>query len=134
MISLTLPIWSDNYKAARRQARAQLARSAHEKTQMENTLAGQAQQLLYEFEDSKRKIKLYRDVIVPKAEEMLVASESAYQAGTIDFLSLIDAQRMLLQYQLHYERVTAENAQKLAKIEMLAGTELPAGSGKASEK
>ncbi|MHC4633086.1 MAG: TolC family protein, partial [Planctomycetota bacterium] len=51
MISLTLPIWSDNYKAAQRQARAQLARSAHEKTQMENTLAGQAQQLLYEFED-----------------------------------------------------------------------------------
>ena len=134
MISLTLPIWSDNYKAAQRQAKAQLARSAHEKTQMENTLAGQAQQLLYEFEDSKRKIKLYRDVIVPKAEEMLVASESAYQAGTIDFLSLIDAQRMLLKYQLHYERVMAENAQKLAKIEMLAGTQLPAVDTEPAEK
>jgi cobalt-zinc-cadmium efflux system outer membrane protein len=134
MISLTLPIWSDNYKAARRQARAQLTRSAHEKTQMENTLAGQAQQLLYEFEDSKRKIALYRDVIVPKAEEMLVASESAYQAGTIDFLSLIDAQRMLLKYQLHYERVMAENAQKLAKIEMLAGTQLPTVDTEPAEK
>ncbi len=134
MISLTLPIWSDNYKAAQRQAKAQLARSAHEKTQMENTLAGQAQQLLYEFEDSKRKIKLYRDVIVPKAEEMLVASESAYQAGTIDFLSLIDAQRVLLKYQLYYERVMAENAQKLAKIEMLTGTQLPTGNTEPAEK
>jgi len=73
-------------------------------------------------------------VIVPKAEEMLVASESAYQAGTIDFLSLIDAQRMLLQYQLHYERVMAENAQKLAKIEMLAGTQLPTVNGEPSQK
>ncbi len=134
MISLTLPIWTGNYKAAQRQARAQLARSTHEKTQMENTLAGQAQQLLYEFEDSKRKIKLYRDVIVPKAEEMLVASESTYQAGTIDFLSLIDAQRMLLKYQLHYERVMAENAQKLSKIEMLAGTQLPAVDTEPAEK
>ena len=134
MISLTLPIWTDNYKAARRQARAQLHQKTHEKTQMENTFAGQAQQFLYEFEDSKRKIKLYKDVIVPKAEEMLVASESAYQAGTIDFLSLIDAQRMLLKYQLHYERVMAENAQKLAKIEMIAGTQLPAGNTEPAEK
>lgn len=125
MFSLTLPIWADNYKAAQRQARAQLGQKTHEKTQMENTLAAKAQQLLYEFEDTDRKTKLYRDVIIPKAEEMLVASESAYQAGTVDFLSLIDAQRVLLKYELFYERRLAENAQKLAKIEMLAGMQLP---------
>jgi len=125
MVSLTLPIWADNYKAAQRQARAQLHQKTHKKTQMENTLAAKARQLLYEFEDTNRKSKLYRDVIIPKAKEMLVASESAYQAGAIDFLSLIDAQRMLLKYELYYERCLAENAQKLAKIEMLAGTQLP---------
>ncbi len=125
MLSLTLPIWADNYKAAQRQARAQLYQKTHEKTQMENTLAAKAQQLLYEFEDTDRKIELYRDVIIPKAEEMLVASETAYQAGTIDFLSLIDAQRVLLKYELFYERRLAENAQKLAKIEMLAVIQLP---------
>ncbi|GAI43656.1 unnamed protein product, partial [marine sediment metagenome] len=125
MVSLTLPIWTGNYKAAQRQARAQLHQKTHEKTQMENTFAAKAQQLLYEFEDSNRKIKLYRDVIILKAKEMLVASETAYQAGTIDFLSLIDAQRILLRYELFYERKLAENAQKLAKIEMLAGTQLP---------
>lgn len=125
MVSLTLPIWADNYKAAQRQARAQLYQKTHQKTQMENTLAAKAQQFLYEFEDTDRKTKLYRDVIIPKAKEMLVASETAYQAGTIDFLSLIDAQRVLLRYELYYERRLAENAQKLAKIEMLAGTQLP---------
>ncbi len=125
MVSLTLPIWTDNYKAAQRQAQAQLNQKAYEKNQMQNYLAADAQQLLYEFEDSSRKIKLYRDVIIPKAKEMLIASESAYQAGTIDFLSLIDAQRLLLNYQLDYERYLAENAQKLANIEMLTATELP---------
>jgi len=125
MVSLTLPIWADNYKAAQRQARAQLHQKTHEKTQMENTLAAKAQQLLYEFEDSNRKVKLYRNVIIAKAKEMLVVSDTAYQTGTIDFLSLIDAQRMLLRYELFYERRLAENAQKLAKIEMLAGTQLP---------
>ncbi|MHC4658088.1 MAG: TolC family protein [Planctomycetota bacterium] len=134
MISLTLPIWADNYKAAERQARAQLHRKTHEKTQMENTLAARAQQLLYEFEDGDRKIKLYGDVIIPKAKEMLIASQSAYQSGTIDFLSLIDAQRMLLKYELYYERNLAENAQKLAKIEMLAGTQLPTVNKEPAEK
>jgi len=125
MVSLTLPVWADNYRAARRQAQAQLHQKTCEKTEMENTLAAQAQQLVYDFEDGSRKIKLYRDVIIPKAKEMLVVSESAYQAGTIDFLSLIDAQRMLLRYELFYERSLAENAQILAKIEMLAGKHLP---------
>lgn len=125
MVSLTLPIWTDSYKAARSQARAQLRKKTHEKNQMQNSLAADAQQLLYDFEDSDRKIKLFRDVIIPKAEEMLTASESAYQTGTVDFLSLIDAQRMLLKYQLDYERYLAENAQNLAKIEMLTATELP---------
>ena len=56
---------------------------------------------------------------------MVTASESAYQAGSIDFLSLIDAQRLLLKYELFYQRSLAESAQKLAKIEMLAGIQLP---------
>lgn len=134
MFSLTLPLWADNYKAAQRQARAQLWQKTYEKNQLENTFAAEAQQLLYEFDDSSRKIKLYRDVIISKAKEMLVVSESAYQAGTIDFLSLIDAQRMLLKYELYYERCLAENAQKLAEIEMLAGTQLPMADKKTGGK
>ncbi len=43
----------------------------------------------------------------------------------IDFLSLIDAQRMLLKYELDYERAVTNNQQKLAELEMLVGTELP---------
>ena len=54
----------------------------------------------------KGKSHLYGDVIIPKVKEMLTASETAYQAGTIDFLSLIDAQRKFLEYRLMYERVT----------------------------
>lgn len=125
MFSLTLPIWTDNYKAAERQAQAELSRKTHEKIQMQNTLGAKAQRLLYEFEDTNRKIELYRNVIIPKTKEMLKASESAYRAGSIDFLSLIDAQRMVLQYELYYQRSLAENAQKLAKIEMLAAVQLP---------
>ncbi len=83
-------------------------------------------QVLYEFEDSHRKMSLYANSLVPKSEELLQASETAYKAGTVDFLSLIDAQCMLLRYKLDHQRAATNNRQKLAELEMLAGTELPA--------
>ena len=95
-----------------------------DKEQKANNLAAGAEQAFYEFENSQRKIVLYRDVIIPKAREMLTASETAYQAGTIDFLSLIDAQRKFLEYRLIYEKVMADNAQRLSELEMLTGKEL----------
>lgn len=124
IVSLNLPIWTESYKAAERQARAMLLGTRQEKIQLENTLGTEARQLLYEFDDTVRKIRLYRDIVIPKTKEMVLASESAYEAATIDFLSLIDAQDKLLNYELLYERAAAENAQNLAKLERLAGTPL----------
>ena len=125
-IQFTLPIWRNNYKAAERQANAQFMQVTQQKVQMGNTLAARGQQILYELQDSDRKIRLYRDAIIPRVKEMVIASESAYQSGSIDFLSLIDSQRTLLRYQLEYEGAVAENGKKLAELEMLAGTQLAA--------
>jgi outer membrane protein TolC len=125
MFSLNLPIWRDSYKAAHRQAKANVSKTAQQKRQSENTLIARAEGVLYDFEDSFRKIQLYGDILVPKAEELLGASETAYTGGTIDFLSLVDAQRTLLEYQLRYERAVTDNKQKLANLEMLAGAQLP---------
>lgn len=124
MFTMNLPIWRDSYKAAELQAKAEMRKASQQKTEAENTMIAHAVRALYDFEDSGRKIKLYGDILVPKAEELLGASETAYQGGTIDFLSLIDAQRTLLEYQLWYERAATNNQQKLAELEMLAGTEL----------
>lgn len=133
-ISLTLPIWRNNYRAAQRQARARLNKATNEKIQLQNTLAAKVRQILYEYQNSNREIRLYKDIVIPKAKEMLVASETAYQAGTMDFLTLIDAQRLLLQYQLEYEKAAAENAQRLAELEMLAGVQLSTVKKEIKEK
>jgi cobalt-zinc-cadmium efflux system outer membrane protein len=124
MFTMNLPIWRESYKAAELQAKADALRTSQHKTEMENTIVARAERALYDFEDSNRKTKLYGDVLVPKAEELLRASETAYQAGTVDFLSLINAQQKLLEFQLRYERAVADNQQGLARLEMLVGSEL----------
>jgi cobalt-zinc-cadmium efflux system outer membrane protein len=124
MLSLNLPIWTDSYKSAQLQARAQMRSRSAKKIQSQNDLIAQLEKALYEFEDSARKVELYEGILLPKAGEMVEASEVAYQAGTIDFLSLIDAQRTLLKFELSLERAIATNQQRLAELEMLIGGEL----------
>jgi len=124
MFSMNIPLWQDSYRAGERQAKANKRKTQQQRINIENKTIARAIQVIYDVEDSQRKMRLYGDVLVSKAEELVLASESAYMAGTIDFLSLIDAQRMLLRYTLDYERAITNNQQKLAELEMLIGTEL----------
>lgn len=124
VFQMNLPLWRDSYSAGQRQAQAQKASIEQQKNDTENVLLTKAAQAHYEYKDSVRKVKLYRDMLMPKAKELLQASEAAYRSDMVDFLSLIDAQRMLLDYYLSYERALVDNRQKLAELEMLTGTEL----------
>jgi len=124
MFSMNLPIWRKSYGAAELQARAASRRLVHQKKELANDLLARAERVLYDFEDSRRKIRLYGSVLVPKAEELVGASETAYAAGTVDFLSLIDAEQTLLKLRLQHERAKVDRQQRLAELEMLVGTDL----------
>jgi len=128
MFSVTIPLWQDSYSAGERQARAQAREARERRVELENELASRAAQALYEYEDSARKAVLYRDTLIPKGKEMLEVAEGAYRAGTADFLTLLDAQRTLLQFEVEYRRAVADNFQALAEIEMLAGGENGGGT------
>ena len=127
MFSMNVPIWRKSYRAAVLQAQATARRVRHERKDLENSLIARAERVLYDLEDSSRKLRLYGEVLVPKAEELVGASESAYTAGTIDFLSLINAQQTLLQFQLEYERAWTNRWQRLADLERLIGVHLTGG-------
>jgi cobalt-zinc-cadmium efflux system outer membrane protein len=123
MFRMNLPLWRDSYKAGEEQARAMVRQIQHQKTNIQNRRTAEAVRVLYDIGDSQRQMDLYGLDLIAKAQELVGASESAYKAGTVDFLSLIDAQRMLLQYRLDYERAVTNYQQKLAELEMLVGQE-----------
>ena len=123
-LQLNLPIWRRSYKAGELQARAMARRAQHEKKEMENELVARTARALYEYEDNGRRLRLYGDELVPRAQQLISVSEAAYLTGTVDFLSLTDAQQMLLEFRLERERASASRQQKLAELEMLAGTDL----------
>ncbi len=134
MASVNLPIWHDKYQANQRRARASYLAALKERLGVENALASEVHLALYEFRDAQRKINLYRDSLIPKAEQSLKVTQAAFMADKASFLDLIDAERMLLEFQLLYERALANNAQRLAQLEMLVGRELPRRSNQEKDE
>ncbi len=53
------------------------------------------------------------------------ATEASFRTGKGGFIDLVDAQRILLEFELAYERALADNVQRLAELEMLVGKEIP---------
>jgi len=133
MFQINLPLWRGSYRAGEQQARAMKRMYANQRTQAENTLLARTEEAIYNLENNDRQVRLYRDVLIPKTEELLAASETAYQAATVDFLSLLDAQRTLLEYQLDYEQAVRDYRQTLARLEQLTGGAIPQHEGTTNE-
>ncbi len=122
--SISLPIWFGKNSARKREAEARRRVAEYNLHDSENQLVAMTELLLFEYSDALRKTRLYRDGLVPKAEQSLNAIYAAYQAGETDFLNVLDAQRQLLDFQLTVAREQARLATKRAQLEMLSGTEL----------
>lgn len=123
-IQMTLPIWFGKIKAMRQAAEARVQSTEYMHQEERNDLAAMVSMAHYEYEDALRRMRLYRDGLIPKAQEGLNVSLIAYQAGQIDFLMLLDSQRQLLEFETNFERAKTDAAIKLAEIEVLTGQEI----------
>ena len=129
MVSISLPIWYGKYGAAEREARLRKAAVEETRDDTEKRLEADLALALYHFRDSARKIDLYGDTLLPKAEQSLKVVQQGFESGNTSFISLIDAQRLLLEFQLAHQRARADRGQRLAEIEMLAGRQVDGGTG-----
>lgn len=122
--AINLPIWFGKNSAKRKESRARYKMAEYNHHDAVNSLEATTTQVLFHLSDARRRVSLYRDGLVPKAQQSLNASYTAYQANQTDFLSLLDAQRQLLDFQLQYERSLVDLAITQAQLEMLTGNRL----------
>lgn len=124
MVALDLPIWRGKNRADVEEARRRRDAASQTLEDTENQVEAHLKMVLYRFRDAERKINLYGSTLIPQAEQGLNVTEEAYRAGKVDFLSLIDAERLFLEFQLAHERALADREQRLAEVEMLVGVPL----------
>lgn len=121
MVSVNLPIWYGKYRAAGREAKRRKASVDASRVDTERRLEANLTMALYYFRDAERKIDLFGDTLVPKAEQSLQVTQQGFETGRTSFIALLDAERLLLEFQLSHNRAQADRGKRLAEIEMLVG-------------
>jgi cobalt-zinc-cadmium efflux system outer membrane protein len=123
-LGFDLPIWRSKIRAGVREAEARMRGAHKELEELRNRLSSDLEMALYQLRDARRRVELFRDSLIPKGEESIQALDTAYQSGDAGFLDLIDAQRVLLEFQLQAARAEADRAQALAETERITGISL----------
>jgi outer membrane protein TolC len=119
--SINIPLWRGSYKAAQREGEARQRAVARDRANRENQLSAATEGALFDYHDANRTIDLYRDALIPKAYQSVQASRTGYEAGAIDFLDYLDAQRVLLEFELAFDRARADRLTYLAALRVLTG-------------
>jgi outer membrane protein TolC len=83
---------------------------------------------------AEKRVKLYRDTLLPQAEASFKASTAAYQNNRAEFMSLIDVQNLLLDIQTAYYKASAATDAGLAKLERAIGAPIANTTNRNTER
>jgi outer membrane protein TolC len=70
-------------------------------------------------------LELYREGILSQSELSFRSALAAYQTGSVEFVTLLEAQRALREARMGYYKTLVAAAQNLADLERAVGSELP---------
>jgi outer membrane protein, heavy metal efflux system len=123
-LSFTLPVAQGKYRAGVRAAQAGIDAEYAQRDRLLNRLESSAVTALFRLRDAKRQVELYGTTLLPKARESLIATQRAYSSGASGFADLMDAERMLLVFELAEARATTDFNLARIELEELTGESL----------
>jgi outer membrane protein TolC len=78
-----------------------------------------------DLQRNRRLVQLYREGILPQAEQSFRSDLSGYRTGKIDFLTLLNSQMVLFNYHQEYYRMVSNLHKQVARLSFLVGEDLP---------
>ena len=126
MIGFSIPIFARSRQLRMRdEAAAMEAMAAAELADMRAQVNARIGELLAELDRSRTIVILYRSEVLPQARANVESSFSSYRVGTVDFMTLVDAQMTANEYEQELYGLLAEYGRSIAELEMTLGRELP---------
>ena len=118
---LSVPLYGRNYRDALDAARAEAAAHRADGDAARRAADAQLAGALAAVRDAQRRIKLYRDTLIPQAETTFQSVLGGYQSGRSTVASALLAQRELLELQLELARSRSHHARAWAVLEAVVG-------------
>lgn len=122
---VSVPLSRRKYNAAIRESMARRLAISHQRAEETNRIASSLHRAWFDHTDADRRVRLYEDSLIPKAEESLQAFLAGFRSGSTSFLDLLDTERTLLDFAISAERARADRGKALARLHTLVGKEVP---------
>jgi len=119
--SVNVPIYRKRLEAGVREAESRVVASTRQYDSLRDRTAESVKDLYAQATSQYDLVKLFRDDIIPKAQQTLEVSQAAYEVGDVDFLQLIDNWEKLLRFRIAYHRLESQLQQTLATLERVVG-------------
>jgi outer membrane protein TolC len=124
-VSVPLPVQKRSRQdLAAAEARSEFAALEAEHDARRNALRADVARLASETERQRAQLALYVKAILPQGRAALTAATTSYQVGRAEFLTVLDNQATLFNYETEYVRTLSDFATTLAELERVVGQEV----------
>jgi cobalt-zinc-cadmium efflux system outer membrane protein len=123
-ISVPLYFWSKQKKNVK-EKRLDWESAGQKYRSMENDTKLAISRLFYSLVRYGEEAQLYSTAILPQARQSLESARSAYQVGKVDFLTLLNSQTTLYNYEIAYHQALSSYYMTMADMEQIVGASLP---------
>lgn len=123
-VKLNLPVRRDRRRAAVQETLARISRANAEYEARIDTIREGVQTARERLIESSRIVKLFREEIIEAAEQNVASARASYEAGKIDFLTLVSAQRQLIDFLQKQIEAQAEYERQSAALDRAVGSML----------
>ncbi|MGB8658379.1 MAG: TolC family protein [Candidatus Zixiibacteriota bacterium] len=122
-IEIPLYFWSKQKKKV--EEKGFDLRSSRQKYEgMKNDLKFSVSELFYSLNKYRQQVELYQTAILPQARQSLESARVAYQVDKVDFMTLLDNQMTLYNYQIAFHQALTAYFQSVAQLEEIVGKPL----------
>lgn len=124
-VAINLPLWHESKRDPRvAEAIAMRNQAADMYRALQNEISSQLRRQVASAEQSLKSAHLYETGILPQARLAVESSLAAYRVNRVDFLTLLDSQMTVFDYEIGYASAVSDYNRALAEIELLTGKAL----------
>lgn len=123
-IGITIPLWVGKNRSQVNEAMRKYEGAVYRKKEQENKTFAAIKMAYFKLQNSERLILLYRDSLIPQAEQSMETAETWYKEKKGSFSGLLETQSVWLNFNLAIHRALADYYQRIAGLEKLVGVSL----------